>query len=238
MSTGVYDAYAAKADWDRSERLHAWNARRLLHHLRRTTGLPSGSSLLEIGTGTGRVAHAAVEAGWRYEGVEPTDALRERTRARGVTVHDHALPDVPLTGFDATLALHVLEHATGPYAARDWLANLATTVRPGGYVLICSPDIRDYRHAFWESDWSHGWPTTPHRVADLMVDVGLHPVTVATYRVGSLSPWNYAARMAGGLLPTRPTDALTRRLLGRPLGTGLKIATTWGLTFVVGQTAS
>lgn len=239
-TTGVYDHYATKADWDRSENLHRWNARRLLHHLAATTGLdPAASTLLEVGTGTGRIASAA--SGWRhYEGVEPTTTLRELTRERyGVTVHDAALPDLPanLRGFDAAVALHVLEHAPDPYAARDWLAAMGDTVRPGGFVLIASPDIRDYRACFWESDWSHGWPTTPYRIADLMNDVGLRPVVVRSMRLGSLSPWNMAGLLAGGLIPTRPVDALSRRYVGRPLATGAKIAALWGLTFVVGQSA-
>lgn len=236
----TYDAYAAKADWDRSERLHRWNARRLLHHLTATTGLPERASLLEVGTGTGRVASAAVDSGWQYEGIEPTTALREMTAQRyGVTVHDAALPDLPdLPPFDATLALHVLEHAPDQYAARAWLDAMRGAVRPRGFVLIASPDIRDYRHTFWESDWSHGWPTTPYRVADLMRDVGLEPIVVKTLRLGSLSTWNLAGKALGGLIPTRPVDALTRRVTGRPLATGLKIASLWGLTFVVGSRAA
>jgi hypothetical protein len=234
----IYDQYATKANWDRSERLHRWNARRLLQHLAATTGLdPAASTLLEVGTGTGRVASAA--SAWRrYEGVEPTNALRQMTRERyGVTVHDASLPNLPaeLKGFDAAIAIHVLEHAPDGYAARAWLAAMCGAVRPGGFVLIASPDLRDYRTSFWESDWSHGWPTTPHRIADLMIDVGLTPIVVRSMRLGSLSPWNVAGHVAGGLIPTRPVDALTRRYVGRPLATGVKIATLWGLAFVVGQ---
>jgi hypothetical protein len=66
-------------------------------------------------------------------------------------------------------------------------------VQPGGFVLIASPDLRDYRTSFWESDAGH-------------VD--------------------------GGLIPTHPIDALTRHYVGRPLATGVKIATLWGLAFV------
>lgn len=240
MDAGVYDSYAARADWAPAERLHAWNARRLLANLSALTGLGPGSSLLEVGTGTGRVARAAVDAGWLYEGVEPTTALRKMTAERvGVTVHDAALPDLPesLAGFDAVMALHVLEHAPDPYAARAWLDAMAGTVRPGGAVLIASPDLRDYGAAFWESDWSHGWPTTPRRVAALMEDVGLDVTHVRSMRLGSVRSWNYAGRVVGGLLPTRPVDALTQAAVGRPLATGLKIAALWGLTFVIGVRA-
>lgn len=245
----VYDSYADKVNWDRSERLHEWNAQRILHLFAATAHLdPVESTLLEIGTGSGRVARAAVAAGWKhYEGVEPTQALRRLAISHqpGLTLHDAALPELPQTllgGFDAVMAVHVLEHAPDAYAARSWLAAMAECLKPGspgvlgGALLIASPDLRDYKSTFWEVDWSHGWPTTPARVADLMRDVGLEPFLIRDMRLGSLSPWAYpVGKVASGLLPTRPLDAISRRAVGRPLATGLKIALLWGLTFVVGR---
>ena len=160
-------------------------------------------------------------------------------------LHDAALPDLPerlQRGFDAVMTLHVLEHAPDPYAARSWLASMADCLRPaavgvpGGALLIASPDLREYKSAFWESDWSHGWPTTPARIADLMPDVGLEPLVVSDMRFGSLAPWTLpVGRLASAVLPTRPLDAVSRRAFGRPVATGLKIATLWGLSFVVGR---
>lgn len=241
MDSGVYDSYADKAEWDPSERLHDWVAGRVLDLFAQTTNLdPASSTLLEVGTGTGRIAKRAVEVGWSYTGVEPTTALRKVTTARyGVLVHDAALPHLPseVCDFDAALALHVLEHAPDPYAARAWLAAMRSSVRPkSGYVLIASPDIRDYGHSFYESDWSHGWPTTPHRISDLMADVGLVPIMAKTMRLGSLAPWTLpVARLLSMAIPTRPIDNLSRKALGRPLATGLKISMLWGLSFVVGR---
>ena len=246
---GVYDSYADKVNWDRSQRLHAWHAERLLRLLATTAHLkPAESSLLEIGTGSGRVARAAAATGWKhYEGVEPTKALRELATSQqpGLMLHDAALPELPRTlqgRFDAVMAVHVLEHAPDPYAARSWLADMAECLKPagagipGGALLIASPDLRDYRSTFWEVDWSHGWPTTPARIADLMRDVGLEPLVIRDMRLGSLSPWAFpVSKLASGLLPTRPLDALSRRAVGRPLATGLKITLLWGLTFVVGR---
>lgn len=248
----TYDSYANKVTWDRSERLHEWNADRLLRRFAESLAMvPSESALLEIGTGSGRIARAAATQGWRrYEGVEPTGALRQLTAEQqpGVVLHDASLPHLPnalTSSFDAVIALHVLEHAPDAYAARAWLASMAaclrpaTAERPAGALLIASPDIRDYGTSFWETDWSHGWPTTPARVADLMRDVGLEPLLVRNLRFGSIAPWTVpVGKVASGLLPTRPLDALSRRAVGRPLATGIKIALLWGLTFVVARPAS
>src|SRR5665811_267497 len=110
IMSDVYDSHADKISWDRSERLHAWNAQRLLHLFATTAHLaPAESSLLEIGTGSGRVARAAVTAGWKhYEGVEPTRALRNLAKGHqpDLVLHDAALPELPETmlgEFDAVM---------------------------------------------------------------------------------------------------------------------------------------
>lgn len=54
-------------------------------------------------------------------------------------------------------------------------------------------------------------------------------------RFGSIAPWSVpAGLLSARIIPTRPVDVLTRRIVGRPLATVLKIATIWGLTFVIG----
>jgi SAM-dependent methyltransferase len=234
---GAYDAYAEKLSWQRSEPMHEWMYARLLRNFETTAGLDTSGSLLEVGCGTGRIAKAARHWG-RYEAVEPTDSLAALVRARyGATVHHAALPDLPDIGpYDAALAVHVLEHAPDPWKARAWLAAIRDTLRPGGALLIASPDARTWRTAFWESDWSHAWPTTPMRVAELMVEVGLDVQVATTTRAGSVTvPGRLSAAIASGLWPRKPVDAVTTAVMGRPLGTGLKIGLLWPLTFVIGR---
>ncbi len=235
-----YEAHAEQMMWAPSEGLHIWIAARVLRAFVAQSGIqPEGSSLLEVGTGSGRIARAAVAQGWKYEGVEPTRVFAEATRAvdSSIVIHDAALPDLPTEladNFDAVLTMHVMEHAASPAEARAWAWALATCLNRGGSMLVVAPDVRDYRSGFWDADWSHGWPTTPARVSQLLEEVGLEVTKSTTMRAGSLSPWSSMA-ILGELIPTRAVDAATRRLTGRPLGTGMKIGFLWGMTFVIAR---
>ena len=236
-----YEAHAKEMMWSPSEGLHLWVATRVLQAFAKESGIrPERSNLLEIGTGSGRIARAALAQGWKYEGVEPTRLFAEATRAVDptVVVHQSSLPYLPIElkdSFDAVLTMHVMEHASSPAEARAWVKALAECLRPGGSLVVVAPDVRDYRAGFWDSDWSHGWPTTPGRIAQLVEEIGLEVTTAKVMRLGSLSPWSSLSMLLSGLIPTRPVNSVILRLMGRPLGTGIKIALLWGMTFVVAR---
>jgi ubiquinone/menaquinone biosynthesis C-methylase UbiE len=52
---GHYDEYLDRAQWNPSEKLHDWVANRIVSQFDRYSGI-QGMSILEIGTGTGRLA--------------------------------------------------------------------------------------------------------------------------------------------------------------------------------------
>jgi hypothetical protein len=99
-----------------------------------------------------------------------------------------------------------------------------------------SPDIRDYGSFFWDSDWSHGFPTTPNRIAQIMRDQQINVVCEKTMHIGSLNLFSYLiGKFLNLILPTSIGDRITKKIFGRPLVSGAKIALFWGLTFVIGQ---
>ena len=239
---GSYDEYLERAGWDPSEPLHAWVARRLLGEFITVAELmPAQTRLLEIGTGTGRAAIQARRLGFGdYLGVEPTLALAKAARTRhGLRIVTDALPTLESLGdgdFDAVFSLHVLEHAPDYQAARQWCQELVRVTRPGGSILVAAPDVRDYGSYFWDSDWSHGWPTTPRRVGQVMRDLGLDVVSETSLHLGGRGPaLALAAHLASAVIPTRLVDMATTKAVGRPLASGIKIAALWGLTFVVAR---
>lgn len=202
---------------------------------------PAATDLLEIGTGTGRAGVQATNLGFRsYTGVEPTKALAAHSRSQyGLTIIEDALPNleqIPDSTYDAVFSMHVLEHAPSYYAAREWCLEMARVMRPGGRLLIAAPNILDYRGYFWDGDWSHGWPTTTQRVTQVLQDLGLEIEFAGNMHLGRLGGLSAAAaHIVSFLLPTRLGDLLTKRIVGRPLASGLKIAVLWGLVYVVAR---
>jgi len=242
INMGTYDEYLARSAWGPSEPLHNWIAKKILLHFSRVANLsPEKTDLLEIGTGIGRAAVQARNLGFRsYMGVEPTAALAEFSRKQhGIKILEDSLPNLKTLkddSFDAVFSIHVLEHATTWKDAALWCHEMVRVLRPGGHLLIVAPDIRDYKENFWDSDWSHGYPTTPQRVSQLVRDVELELVHEGSMHLGQLG--GISAVLAHGaslLLPTRLGDILTGRIVGRPLVSGFKIAVLWGTVFVVAR---
>jgi len=239
---GAYDEYLGRSNWGPSEALHNWMARRILtDFIRMGRFSPEATNILEIGAGTGRAGVQARGLGFRsYTGVEPTQALAEFCRAeRGLSIVEESLPNLrglSSSSFDAVFSMHVLEHAPGYGDAWLWCQEMARVVRPGGCILVAAPDIRDYRAYFWDVDWSHGYPTTPQRVSQIMRDLGLTIQYEGNMHLGRLGGFSAAtAHVASALIPTRLGDLASRRIFGRPLASGLKFAVLWGLVFVVAQ---
>ena len=239
---GQYDEYLERTNWKQSAGLITWVHERILKTFIRVAKLtPSNIKLLEIGSGRGTGGLIANSLGFaRYIGVEPTQALAEFSRERyGHEVVEDSLPElvsIESGSMDATFSVHVLEHASTHQDAWDWVKEMKRIVRPGGHILICTPDAQDYGTYFWDSDWSHGYPTTPRRLSQILQDHGLEIVFAGKMHFGSLSPLVAAfSHFVALLLPTRLGDRITLRIFGRPLISGLKIAILWGLTYVVAR---
>jgi SAM-dependent methyltransferase len=236
-----YDEYLARSSWKYSEWAQNYVAKRLVALSFKITKLkPEESSVLEIGTGTGRVTKEFLRANTHsFQAVEPTTALRNHViNKHGVEVFADALPNLTSVAgeFDMVFSLHVLEHAPSYLDARNWLLEMKRVVKPGGYVVVAAPNLLDYKSAFWDSDWSHGWPTTPNRIQQLMVDTGLEVVMSQSIHAGIKGRLAASVcHFADLILPTRALDALGMALVKRPLGTGVKIALIWGLTYAVGK---
>jgi SAM-dependent methyltransferase len=209
----------------------------------RTTQLNAANvSLLEVGTGTGTLAVAAPEA-WifDYVGVEPNTELAavSRSRLRTGQVVVASLPNLPTDfkdRFDVALAVHVVEHATNGYEARAWVSEMLRCVKPGGFVVLVSPQISDFKTYFWDIDWSHAFPTSTSNLSQIVVDLGAEVRHARVMRLGSARPLvSVVGYWLSILIPVRLTNWIGRRLVGRDLGTGLKAAVLWGVTLVVGR---
>ena len=97
-------------------------------------GVGPGDVLLDVGTGAGAIAVAALARGCEVVAVDPEPDMLAlaRTRAPGATMVEGALPDLHLEQrFDVIAANFVLNQVSDPLASVRCLAGL---LRPGGRV--------------------------------------------------------------------------------------------------------
>ncbi len=187
-------------------------------------------SLLDVGCGSGEFAARAAAAGWRVVGVEPIADAAQAARARGLDVRTGTLataePD-PGGGWDVVSAFHVLEHM--PDAAA-FLGELAARVRPGGVVVVETPNWASAIRRRFGARWPHLRPLehlahyTPETVRVALRTAGLEPVAVhtPTYLASDVEAEELAAalahpgwtaglqRLSAGRGPGRPAAPVAR----------------------------
>jgi SAM-dependent methyltransferase len=201
------------------------------------------ATVLEIGTGVGRIADEVSRRGYTYVGVEPTRSLRAAAQQRLFQrdtknyVVDSSLPE--LIGlednfFSHVLALHVLEHADSADSAAEWLSGMARKARVGGRILIVCPNFLDLRGYFFDTDWTHHWVSTTSRIATLGEEVGLKVISEFDLRCTFK---NYFARFLlatlSALFPTQLVNEVCRKVFGlRNFGSGIQTALFWRMSWV------
>lgn len=109
--------------------------------------------LLEVGCGSGQFLDRMRRAGWKVEGVEIDSHAAEYARKKyGVPVHVGSLESVqyPDNTFDAVTMNHVIEHVYDPVAL---LQECRRVLKPGGRMVIVTPNIRGYGHRRFRQYW-------------------------------------------------------------------------------------
>jgi len=100
--------------------------------------------LVDVGCGNGLLQKHLESVGWTDTvGVEPSGNPTGR-EALGLTIYNEPVADFlerpgMAGGFDVAVANHVLEHSYDPPAL---LRQLRELVRPGGHVLVATPNLR------------------------------------------------------------------------------------------------
>lgn len=171
------------------------------------TGLELKSSrLLEVGPGHGYFADVVREMGGDYSFDDISESVvgaMERLGFRRVGDGENQ--------FDVVWLSHVLEHSTDWTSARMLLKESLCRTRPGGYVVVIAPDYLSSGKYFFDSDATHGYPTTLRTVAQLMRDVGLNVSVALHHRGGSFHATPRAVYALISLLP----NSLGKKLLAR-----------------------
>lgn len=113
------------------------------HHLRqmeRVVGPAGNRRLLDVGAYIGVFVEMAAEAGWRAEGVEPSQWAAAEAQQRGLNVMLGTLDSVALDEgqYDVVTMWDVIEHLADPAAE---LARAGNLLRPGGWLIVHTMDI-------------------------------------------------------------------------------------------------
>ena len=99
--------------------------------------------LLDVGCSAGLFLELARDAGWDVHGIEPSEWLAERARARlgGELISCSSFEQTPLSDatFDVVCLWDVLEHVTDPDQV---LAKASRILRPGGILALNVPNLQ------------------------------------------------------------------------------------------------
>ncbi len=183
--------------------------------------LPAGSRVVDAGCGPGLVAEAFLRAGHRLLGVDLSEEMVARARARCAAYGDRArferqsLHD-PLPGpFDAAVSRLVLHHMLDPAA---FLRRQADLLRPGG-VLVAADIVGDpdpSRHRWQDEverarDRTHVRTLTAGEILDLLGAAGLVSARAAEEPLAlDFDEWFDRGS------PARPKEEVRALLLGGP----------------------
>ncbi len=162
-----------------------WNQRMI--QLAQNMGFSKSGKLLEIGYGFGLFAKVAERNFYDYTAVDGSLVLQEQGIKNNHNVIYGFVPPLPKkllnNSFDCAWMSEVLEHARDWGHAREMLAEVYLSLKNGGTLTVISPDISSWNSDFWDTDWSHGYPTTANRVNQLLYEVGFSNVNSKTHTI-------------------------------------------------------
>jgi len=110
------------------------------------------SRVLDVGCGSGVLLARMKALGWDAEGVELDPDGVKAARGRGVgvrqgTLEQQAFPD---NTFDAVHSAHVIEHVYDPVGL---LRECHRILKPGGTLVILTPNIESWGHRKFGASW-------------------------------------------------------------------------------------
>lgn len=115
----------------------------------------SRGRLLDVGCGNGLFLGRMKELGWDVVGLEPDEEAARFAREKwGVRVEICAIHAARLerASIDVISMNHVVEHLSDPVRdlrrVREWL-------RPGGFVVLTTPNMKSIGHRRWREAWKH-----------------------------------------------------------------------------------
>jgi len=152
---------------------------------------------LEVGAGNGGFVKAAIARGWQVDATEISDSALKLLRATGARVLAGELREigVPEATYDLVASLEVVEHLSDPAAH---LRELARITRPGGVLLITTPNFAGLSRRLFGMRWrvvdpEHLGYFEARTLRHALRDAGFAAVTVRT-RTLDVTTWGASLR--------------------------------------------
>jgi 2-polyprenyl-3-methyl-5-hydroxy-6-metoxy-1,4-benzoquinol methylase len=178
--------------------------------------VPGKGDLLDIGPNVGTCLAVARERGWKVHGVEiNADAARYCRETRGLDVITGTLEadTYPPGRFDVVLMGDVIEHVASP---KRLMATVARILRPGGAVLVSTPDISGWAARLLQvKPVEHIHYFDPKTMATLVRGAGLEMVAIDPLdRYHDLTAMEHSTTFGGLFRALAPAFRLAHRALG------------------------
>lgn len=168
--------------------------------------VPTGSSVLDIGAGTGAFCQRLADHGYQPTGLD-VEASQWKPQQIHCIRHDlnRSLSDNVGRGFDAACCLEVIEHIENPWSLMREISNI---VRPGGWLILSTPNITSFlsRMLFVISGKfaTFGEANLEYGHINPMSAFEIHTVSTRT-------GWEVVEKRAGGYLPILDLTAMSPR---------------------------
>lgn len=90
--------------------------------------------------------------GWQVEGIDFDAGAIQNARRKGLTVYQGSLASraLPDGTFDVIIMSHIIEHVHDPVG---FLRHAHRLLKPGGRVVLATPNAWSFGHWLWEGDW-------------------------------------------------------------------------------------
>ncbi|HJX83388.1 MAG TPA: class I SAM-dependent methyltransferase [Candidatus Angelobacter sp.] len=108
--------------------------------------------LLDVGCGNGEALESMAALGWQTEGLDIDPIAVQVARSKGLKVRQGTLQSQQFASgaFDAVVMSHVIEHVHDPVLMMQECNRI---LKPGGRLVVITPNIRSWGHRIYKSDW-------------------------------------------------------------------------------------
>lgn len=138
--------------------------------------------LLEIGPGRGFFARVCGKTkNIKYVAIEANELMSKKLIDDGYNVFNLFVPPIPLEEtFDVIFMNQVFEHMKNRDQALEMIQSCREHLNDKGLLIISSPDILFAKEDFF-SDYTHDFPTSPHRLFQIFFDNDLKVIYLNHY---------------------------------------------------------